>query len=187
MVIAILIIVCLTLVAISVSLFLNNKAMLRTIARIDSLEIKNENDLKNLRAEFSDKLQVSFSEIGNKVDTSSTQLLESIETAFSVTSTKVSNAKGELQGNIEKLQNELKEKITEGQLANNKAATVIQDEIISFGTKLNNSLSQVANELKAKHDNVINSQQEWQKNLTTELGSKFNGILEEIKNPLPLD
>ena len=187
MVSAILVIACVTLVTLASSLLLNHKASLRTIARFDSLEAKSENDLKNLHTELNDKLQVSFSALGNKIDSSSFQLLESIEVAFSDTSTKVSNAKSELQNDIERLRNELQEKIVNGQLENNKTATAIQSDITAFGTKLSNSLSHLAEELKVKYDSILTSQVDWQKNLAAEVSSKFNGILEEIKNPLPLD
>jgi len=177
MIIATLIISCLTLIAVSVGLFLNyksNRTILLTITNFEEAVNKNIEDAKNATLL---KLQEINNSTNSKLDTSKSEIQNTVK------------------DNSKFVQEEIVAKVKESDINNYNAITSaktavlesLEPKVADLKTETTQFLQKLSTEVNSKIDIALQSQEQRHADLVNEVKEKFGKIIEEIKSPLTLD
>jgi hypothetical protein len=177
MIIATLIISCLTLIAVSVGLFLNyksNRNTLLTIADFEEAVNKNIEDAKNATLL---KLQEINTSTNTKLDTSKTEIQTTVK------------------DNSKFVHEEIAAKVKESDINNYNAITSaktavlesLEPKVADLKTETTQFLQKLSAEVNSKIDTALQAQEQRHTDLINEVKEKFGKIIEEIKSPLTLD
>jgi hypothetical protein len=174
MIIATLIISCLTLIVVSVGLFLNYKSTgktLLTIANFEKAVNKNIEDAKNASLL---KAQEINNTTNSKLDTSKSEIQNTV------------------QVNSKFVHEEIVAKVKESDINNYNAITSaktavlesLEPKVADLKTETIQFLQKLSSEVNSKIDTA---QEQRHSDLINEVKEKFEKIIEEIKSPLTLD
>jgi hypothetical protein len=177
MIIATLIISCLTLIAVSVGLFLNyksNRTILLTITNFEEAVNKNIEDAKNATLL---KLQEINNSTNSKLDTSKSEIQNTVK------------------DNSKFVHEEIVAKVKESDINNYNAITSaktavlesLEPKVADLKTETTQFLQKLSTEVNSKIDTALQSQEQRHADLINEVKEKFGKIIEEIKSPLTLD
>ncbi len=162
MIIITLIISCLTLIAVSVGLFLTHKStrnILLTIANFETTLNKNVENSKN------------------------DIIAKSIE-IYNSTVSKFDASKNEIQNVVKECDTNSHNAITS---AKNTILESLEPKVVDLKTETAQYLQKLSTEVNSKIDAALQAQEQRHTDLINEVKEKFGKIIDEIKSPLTLD
>lgn len=177
MIIATLIISCLTLISVSVGLFLNYKSNRKTLLTIANFEEAVNKNIENAKNETISKLQEINNNINSKLDVSKTEIQNTVNE------------------NSKFVREEIVNKVKESDIDNYKAITSaktavlesLEPKVADLKTETTQYLQKLSTEVNSKIDAALQAQEQRQTDLINEVKEKFGKIIDEIKSPLNLD
>ncbi len=177
MIIAILIISCITLIAVCIGLFLNLKANRNTLTIITNFGETTIAKIENLRSEVFSKIEDFNSSTHSNIDITRTAIQTTVK------------------DNSKFMQEELLSKAKESDVNNfnaiesGKKAILesLEPKISELKIEINQYFQKLSTDINSKVDTALQTQEKQQTGLISEVQNKFNKIIEEIKSPLNLD
>jgi hypothetical protein len=173
MILTTLIISCLTLIVVSVGLFLNLKSNRNIMTTIANFEESITAKVESVKSEISSKIQDFNDSTHSKFDTTKTEIQTTVK----------DNSKFV----HEKLITTAKESDLNNYNAIESAKKVVIESLEHKMNETNLHLQKNSSDINSKVDMALQAQEKQQSELINEVQTKFSKIIEEIKSPLTLD
>lgn len=188
MITATLIISCLTLIAVSVGLFLNLKSNRNTLTTIANFEEMITKKVENVKSEILSKIQELNNSTYSMVDTTKTEIQTMVmDNSKFVHEELITKAKESDVNNSNAIESAKKAVLETLEQKINELKTETQTSLTSLKTETNQYLQKLLTDINSKIDTALQAQEQQQTELINEVKNKFSKIIEEIKNPLTLD
>ena len=188
MIIATLIISCLTLIAVSVGLFLNLKSNRTTLTTIANFEEAITTKVENIKSEILSKIQDFNSSTHTMVDTTKTEIQTTVkDNSKFVHEQLITNAKESDVNNYNAIESAKKAILESLEPKMNELKTETLSSLASLKSETNQYIQKLSTDINAKIDTALQAQEKQQTELINEVKNKFSKIIEEIKSPLTLD
>lgn len=188
MIIITLIISCLTLIAVSVGIFLNFKSNRSTLTTIANFELAITAKVEDVKTEVLSKIQDFHNSTHSKVDTTKTEIQTTVKENFNfVHEELITKAKESDVNNYNAIQSAKKAVLESLEPKMNELNTETQSSLVTLKSETNQYLQKLSTDINSKIDLALLSQEKQQTELINEVKNKFSKIIEEIKSPLTLD
>lgn len=188
MIVATLIISCLTLIAVSVGLFLNFKLNRNTLTTIANFEEGVMFKVDHLKNEIYSKLQDFNNRTHSQVDATKIEIQTTVEhNSKFIHEEMIAKAKDSEVNNHNSIESAKKAVLDSLEPKMNQIKTETQSSLTSLKNETNQYLQKFITDVNLKVDTALQVQVKQQAELTNEVKNKFSKIIEEIKSPLTLD
>ena len=177
MILTTLIISCLTLIAISVGLFLNLKSNRNTLTTIANFEEAILGKVENVKSEILSKIIELNNNTHLKVDTTKTEIQTTVNDSSKFVYEQLITKTKESDVNNYNAIESAKKAVLES----------LEPRINELKTETNLYLQKHSTDINSKVDTALQAQEKQQTELLNEVKNKFSKIIEEIKSPLTLD
>lgn len=177
MILTTLIISCLTLIAISVGLFLNLKSNRNTLTTIANFEEVILGKVENVKSEILSKIIELNNNTHLKVDTTKTEIQTTVKDSSKFVYEQLITKTKESDVNNYNAIESAKKAVLES----------LEPRINELKTEINLYLQKHSTDINSKVDTALQAQEKQQTELLNEVKNKFSKIIEEIKSPLTLD
>lgn len=188
MIIATLIISCLTLIVVSVGLFLSIKSNRSVLTTISNFDEAINTKLENIKSEILSKIQDFNISTHSKVDITKTEIQTTVKdnTKF-VYEELITKANESDINNHSAIESAKKAVLQSLEPKMNELKTDTQSSIASLKDETIHYLQKLSSDINSKVDTALQTQEKYQTELINEVKTKFSKIIDEIKSPLTLD
>ena len=188
MIVATLIISCLTLIAVGVGLFLSLKSKHKTLATIADLEETITQNVENVKKEILSKIEELNNSTNSKVDATKTEIQTTVaNNSKYVYEELITKAKESDVNNYNAVESAKRAVLESLEPKINELKTETQSSLAALKSETNQYLQKISTDINSKVDTALQAQEKQQAELIDEVKTKFSKIIEEIKSPLTLD
>lgn len=188
MILTTLIFSCLTLIAVSVGLFLNFKSNRKTLTTIANFEEAITTKVENVKSEILLKIQDFHNSTHSKVDTIKTEIQTTVlDNSKFVHEELIIKTKESDVNNYNAIEAAKKAVLESLEPKMNELKTETQSSLETLKSETNQHLQKLSTDINSKVDTALQAQEKQQTELINEVKNKFSKIIEEIKSPLTLD
>lgn len=188
MIIATLIISCLTLIVVSVGLFLNYKSNQKTLTTIANFDESITAKIEDVKSEILFKIQDFHTSTHSMVDTTKSEIQTTVKDNSKfiheelITKAKESdvNTYNAIEAAKKAVLESLESKMNDLKIETQSSFETLKNETHQYSQKL-------STDINSKVDTALQAQEKQQTELINEVKNKFSKIIEEIKSPLTLD
>lgn len=188
MIIAILIISCITLIALNVGLFLKLKSNRNIFTTITNFEEAITTKVENLKTEILSKIEDLHNRTHSKVETTKTEIQTTVkDNSKFVHEELITKAEESDINNYNAIEAAKKTVLESLEPKMNELKTETKSSLETLKSETNQHLQKLSTDINSKVDTALQAQEKQQAELINEVKNKFSKIIEEIKSPLTLD
>ena len=189
--IALLVIVCITFIALSIGLYLNHKNSLIISAKITASQDHVIQDIARLKNEMNEKIQQLRGDTYSRIDASKNECISTINSGMQKIESEIVESGKNLRDSISQSKSETVSSILsalnsvrEDLLA---AQQKLQKDMVSSHGDMKDQFHVAFNKMQHEIDAQITNSIFKQNEFSLDVNNKFNKIIDEIKSPLTLD